>query len=263
MTFDVAKFLALTALLAGAGIGSAACTSSGDDKEGDGGSGGAGGSAGNPSTGGGHAGEGGGGEVAGNGGAGIEGGAGGAGGGEGGLGGGGGGGAAGAAGDGGAAGGGGSPECLATDAAFEGDPCAGVPDMRCDGADEGATNPFYDSCSAAFRANTAVLAAYVACLTGKDACAADAAEVAADCRAAVVPQACPVEGAAEACATIVGTCGDGLTTRTCTAMLNATAALDDNEYLLSCMDPAGEFYDDGLVADCTARLVSCSGVLAQ
>jgi len=249
MTFDVSKFLALTALLATAGIGTAACSSSNDDSDGSGGTSGSGGKS---SGGEGGSVDGGAGNTGGQGGA--TDGVGGAAGGEGGL-----GGTAGAAAEGGA-GGEGAEECVENDPSYEGDPCADLPDTKCDGAAEDALNPFSDSCYSTYNTNTNTRLAYAACLAGKDACDADSADVAAACWSTVAAQACPVEGAAAACTTVVGTCSTGLTTGACTDMLDAVAILDA-EYLGSCMDPAGEYYDESLVGDCKVRLAECAGVL--
>lgn len=262
MTFDVSKFLALTGLLASASIVSAACSST-DDDDGSGGSGGTAGksSGGSASAGKSGSGDGGVGAAANEAGAGNSGGSGegGAQGNEGGLGGL--GGAAGGAEAGGAgAGGGGSGECLPHDPSYEDDPCLEVPDLKCDGADEGARNPFYDSCQALYRANINAQVAYVQCLEGKDECATDSAEVAADCWSQVAARTCPVEGAADVCTTVVGTCSTGLSQSKCVDMLDTAAELDTS-YLASCMDPAGEFYDDTLEGDCTTRLAACAGVL--
>jgi hypothetical protein len=260
MTFDVSKFLALTALLASASIGSAACSSN-DDKDGAGGSSGSGGKTTGGSSGAGgkaSSGEGGGGSdaVGGNadvgGGGGAEGGVGG----EGGL-----GGAAGAAaGAGGAGGEGGNPECLLNDPAYEDDPCADLPDTQCDGAAEGDLNPLRDSCYATYNANTNMRAAFYYCLEGKEECATDSAEVAASCWSQIASLSCGVEGAAATCTAVVGTCNTGLTTQTCTNMLDTVAELNA-PYLESCMDPAGESYDELFVGDCKARLAVCAGVL--
>jgi hypothetical protein len=267
MTFDVTKFLALTAVLAGAGIGAAACSSNGNDGEGE--NGGSGGSAGSSSgsNSGGDSGAAGSSAYAGQGnGLGGEGGA---------LGGSGAGGAgqcaAGApsqscndtggasTGGAGAGGEGGAQSCLATDAAYEGDPCADIPDTKCDGAEEGFYNPFYDICAASGGSNTTVRVAFAECLEG-DVCADTASAEAAACWSTLAAQACPVEGTAAACTTIVGTCSDGLTAAACTKMLNVyTEAI---EFVPDCMDPNAEAYDELFVGDCKARLSACTGVPA-
>jgi hypothetical protein len=255
MTFDVSKFLALTALLAGAGVSGAACSSSGgDDAQGGKSSGGNSSHAGSSNDAGGNTSD-----VTEGGGAGV-GAAGGATGGVGGASDGGGGAAGGGGGMGGEAGAGGSAECLTHDPAYEDDPCASLPATDCDPSSEGLLNPYQDSCYQTYGAKSGVRMAYVDCVQGKDECATNAEATAASCWAKAAAAACPVEEADATCTTVVSTCATGLTAATCKKMLNASAMLDA-AYVTSCMDPAGEFWDDLFVGDCTARLANCSELL--
>lgn len=263
MTFDVTKFLALTAVLAGASIGVSACSDSNkDDTETNGGTAGTGGESsagetsvgGSPSNAAGSSAQTNDGGVAGEGGA-TVGVAGGAGGDDGGLV----GGAAGAT-AGGAGGEGGAEACLMTDAAYEGDPCATIPETQCDGAEEGSLNAFADTCAASWGANTAVRLAFADCFEG-DVCAETAAADAAACWRAAAAKACPFEAAATLCTTVVGTCGTGLTEATCTTMIDTTAMVDFT-YVPECMDPNAESYDQLFEGDCKARLAACAGVPA-
>jgi hypothetical protein len=266
MTFDVSKFLALTALLAGAGVGTAACSSDSNDGAASGGTGGKGGTASGGSNS--HAGSssdnqgGHGGQVPEGGAAGSLNGAGegGAAAGAGGAAGGSVGGAGGATGE---AGAGGATECFAHDPSYENDPCADLPVTDCDAATEGLLNPYYDTCSKSGNANSAARIKYADCVLAEDAneCDVGAPQVAADCWAEAVVNLCPVEGAATACAAVVGTCSTGLSADTCTKMLN-TLAVPDDAYITSCMDPAGEFFDELFEGDCKARLAACSYVPA-
>jgi hypothetical protein len=256
MTFDVTKFLALTAVLAGASIGAAACSSNSSDDNGDnGGSSGSAGSSSGSNAGGDNSAAG---SSAYAGGTGLAG--------EGGASGGAGGSNAAGADTGGAAtagagagGEGGAEACLA-DAAFEGDPCADILDTKCDGAEENAYNPFYDLCAASGGTNMTVRLAFVACLEG-DECAGTAAASAQACWSTAAAKACPKEGAAAACTTMLGTCTDGgLNAADCEKMLNNyTEVLD---YVPECMDPNAEGFEDTFVGDCKARLARCTGVPA-
>jgi hypothetical protein len=270
MTFDVTKFLALTAVLAGASIGAGACSSSSNDGEGDtGGSSGSSGSSSGSNAGGDNSAAGSSAYAGQSSGLGGEGGAGGTSSGGAGL-------CAysgesgrgncddtGGASPGGAGAGsggeGGGESCLAPDAAFEGDPCADVPDTKCDGAEENFYNPFYDICAASGGSNTSVRLAFAECLEG-DVCAATAAASATECWSTLAARACPVEGAAAACATIVDTCSDGLTAEACTKMLNVYT--DALEFVPDCMDPNAEGYDELFVGNCKERLAACTGVPA-
>jgi hypothetical protein len=266
MTFDVTKFLALTAVLAGASVGAAACSSNSNDDTGNGGSSGSSGSdaggdsnsaAGSSAYAGERNGLGGEGGALGVAGGAHEGGAalcaaggpstscndtGGA-----------------STGGTGAGGEGGAESCLA-DAAFEGDPCADILDTKCDGAEENFYNPFYDLCWASGGTNMTVRLAFVACLEG-DECAETAAASAQACWATAAAKACPKEGAAAACTTMLGTCTDGgLNAADCEKMLNNyTDALD---YVPECLDPNAEGFDDAFVGDCKERLARCIGVPA-
>lgn len=272
MTFDVTKFLALTAVLAGASIGAAACSSSDKDGEGDnGGSSGSSGSSSGSNAGGDNSAAGASAYAGQSSGLGGEGGAGGSNAGGAGL-------CAyagesgrgncddtGGASPGGAGAGsggeGGAQSCLATDAAYEGAPCADIPDTKCDGAEENFYNPFYDMCEASSGTNTAVRLEFIACLQG-DECAETAAASAQTCWSTAAAKACPVEGAPAVCTTILGTCVDGgLDAADCTKMLdNATTyGLD---FVPECMDPNAEGFDDAFVGDCKERLARCTGVPA-
>lgn len=262
MTFDVTKFLALTAVLAGASIGAAACSSNSNDDNGDNGgsSGSAGSSSGSNAGGDNNNGAGSSAYAGQSNGLGGEGGA---------LGGS--GGAAGGANTAGAdtggaatagagsGGEGGAEACLA-DAAFEGDPCADILDTKCDGAEEGFYNPFYDLCWASGGSNMTVRLAFAACLEG-DECAETAAASAQACWSAAASNACPKEGAAAACTTMLGTCTDGgLTQADCVKMVNNyTYELD---FVPECLDPNAEGFDDFFVGDCKERLAKCIGVPA-
>jgi len=274
MKFDIDKFMALTALLAGAGLSGSACQTTavrggGDAGESGSGAGGEGGRAGQgegsgeagaPGTAGDGDGDGDGGNA---GGAGGSAGAGGEAtqGGEGGLAAGG-RGAGGLAGSEGLGGSGGMEACLGDEASggSGADSCAEslIDAIDCDGASE-ELNPAIDTCfvvEPVLRAG--ILAELISCLEAiSDPCAATAGDAVDACVTASTSRACAREASVTACETIIGRAGcDTIDLDACSAAvdpLSEAILLQASE----CMDPSGEFFDPFFEGSCEDRLNSC------
>lgn len=223
MSFDIAKFLALTTLLA---TGVTGCETTGTD-DGAGASGAA--------TSGGAAPTDGGGGSAADGGAGGN-------------------------GDGGAVvlgggiadgGSGGGEACLGDVDPTDEAACSNVSVTDCDPVDE-ALNPAADSCWVTYQLKSEVANSIASCLVGLgDICIASPVEL---CLVDHIGQACPSANVDASCTTINTTCdGPEIWAEDCAALMSMVADVFVPD-VLDCMDPNSAFYDDTFSGTCEERL---------